>query len=199
MWPEPGGVLRYGIPNFKMNKELLESKLSSLQKLGINFVNNTKIGVDITLKELHLDHGYDVIFIGTGAGVGNLMRLEGEELQHVYQATDFLVRGNLKPYELPPGQQEQPYIGKNVVVVGGGDTSMDCVRTAIRLGAERVICVYRRTENEMLGRAEERIHAKEEGVKFLYLTTPVRFIGDENGQVKQVELCLLYTSDAADE
>tara|TARA_Y100000996_G_scaffold228930_2_gene180092 strand:- start:2819 stop:4285 length:1467 start_codon:yes stop_codon:yes gene_type:complete len=194
MWPEPGGVLRYGIPNFKMNKELLESKLSSLQKLGINFVNNTKIGVDITLKELHLDHGYDVIFIGTGAGVGNLMRLEGEELQHVYQATDFLVRGNLKPYELPPEQQEQPYIGKNVVVVGGGDTSMDCVRTAIRLGAERVICVYRRTENEMLGRAEERIHAKEEGVKFLYLTTPVRFIGDENGQVKQVELIRMELS-----
>ena len=198
MWPEPGGVLRYGIPNFKMKKELLEEKLTSLRALGVEFVSNTKIGTDVTLEELHDDLDHDVIFVGTGAGVGNLMRIEGEELGNIYQATDFLVRGNLAPEELPEGQRERPYIGKNVVVVGGGDTSMDCVRTAIRLGAERVFCVYRRTENEMLGRSEERTHAREEGVKFLYLTTPLRFIGDKDGNVESVELIRMELSEPDD-
>jgi glutamate synthase (NADPH/NADH) small chain len=195
MWPEPGGVLRYGIPNFKMKKELLDEKLVALRKLGVEFVNNTKIGTDVTLQELHDDLGFDVIFVGTGAGVGNLMKLEGEELGHVYQATDFLVRGNLEPEELPEGQRERPYVGSQMVVVGGGDTSMDCVRTAVRLGAEHVTCVYRRTEREMLGRAEERVHAREEGVEFAYLTTPLRFLGDEDGNVKAVELIKMELSE----
>lgn len=196
MWPEPGGVLRYGIPNFKMKKELLEEKLESLRALGIQFVSNTKIGTDITFERLHDELGCDVIFVGTGAGVGNLMQIRGEELRHIYQATDFLVRGNLEPNELPEEQQEPPVVGKQAVIIGGGDTSMDCVRTAIRLGAERVICVYRRTELEMLGRAEERIHAREEGVKFLYLTTPLRFLGDEDGNVIAVELIRMELSEA---
>ena len=195
MWPEPGGVLRYGIPNFKMKKELLEEKLDALRAMGVEFINNTRIGTDVTLEELHDDVGYDVIFIGTGAGVGNVMRLEGEELGNVYQATDFLVRGNLEPEELPEDQRERPNVGTNVVVVGGGDTSMDCVRTAVRLGAEDVTCVYRRTENEMLGRAEERTHAREESVVFSYLTTPVRFIGDADGNVAEVELVKMELSD----
>ena len=188
MWPEPGGVLRYGIPNFKMSKEILEGKLQALRDMGVKFVNNTRIGKDVSLAELHERDGFDAIFIGTGAGVGNALRLEGEELTHVYQATDFLVRGNLRPDELPEGQREKPYIGTDVVVVGGGDTSMDCVRTAIRLGAQNVTCVYRRTEKEMLGRAEERNHAKEEGVTFSYLTTPLRFVGDAEGNVSGAEM-----------
>ncbi len=188
MWPEPGGVLRYGIPNFKMSKEILEGKLQALRDMGVRFVNNTRIGKDVSLAELHDRDGFDAIFIGTGAGVGNALRLEGEELTHVYQATDFLVRGNLRPDELPEGQREKPYIGTDVVVIGGGDTSMDCVRTAIRLGAENVTCVYRRTEKEMLGRSEERNHAKEEGVTFAYLTTPLRFVGDAEGNVAGAEM-----------
>ncbi len=188
LWPEPGGVLRYGIPNFKMNKALLEEKLAALRELGIAFVNNTKIGTDVSLQELHERDGFDVIFVGTGAGVGNELRTEGEELENVYQATDFLVRGNLEDHELPEDQRGLPHIGTDVVVVGGGDTSMDCVRTAIRLGAERVTCVYRRTEKEMLGRAEERVHAREEGVEFAYLTTPTRFLGDDEDRVAAVEL-----------
>ncbi len=188
MWPEPGGVLRYGIPSFKMSKQILEEKLASLREMGIKFVNNTRIGRDVSLTELHERDGFDVVFIGTGAGVGNALRAEGEDLVNVYQATDFLVRGNLRPEELPEDQRERPYVGTDVVVVGGGDTSMDCVRTAIRLGAERVTCVYRRTEKEMLGRAEERVHAREEGVEFAYLTTPLRFVGDAEGKVQSVDM-----------
>ncbi|MDA0270476.1 MAG: NAD(P)-dependent oxidoreductase [Chloroflexi bacterium] len=188
MWPEPGGVLRYGIPNFKMSKQILDEKLQSLRDQGITFVNNTKIGTDVTLDQLHNDQKFDVIFIGTGAGVGNPLRVEGEELKNVYPATDFLVRGNLSPEELPSHLREKPFVGTDVVVIGGGDTSMDCVRTAVRLGARQVTCVYRRTEAEMLGRAEERTHAREEGVTFAYLTTPVRFVGDADGNVQGVEL-----------
>jgi len=188
LWPEPGGVLRYGIPNFKMSKTILEEKLDALRAMGVTFVNNTRIGHDVPLEELHDRDGFDVIFIGTGAGVGNRLRTEGEDLAHVYQATDFLVRGNLDARELPEGQRERPFVGQDVVVVGGGDTSMDCVRTAKRLGAQRVTCVYRRTEREMLGRAEERMHAREEGIEFAYLTTPTRFLGDAAGNVTGVEL-----------
>jgi glutamate synthase (NADPH/NADH) small chain len=189
MWPEPGGVLRYGIPNFKMKKDLLEEKLTSLRALGFEFVSNTRIGTDITFERLHDELGFDVVFVGTGVGVGNLMQIQGEELGNIYQATDFLVCGNLEPHELPEEQREPPYVGKQAVIIGGRDTSMDCVRTAIRLGAERVICVYRRTENEMLGRSEERTHAR------LYLTTPLRFIGDAAGNVTSVELIRMELSE----
>ena len=187
-WPEPGGVLRYGIPNFKMSKAILEKKLGALRSMGVRFVNNTNIDGGGALRDLHERDGFDVIFVGTGAGVGNRLRTEGEDLANVYQATDFLVRGNLEPHELPEGERDRPEVGDDVVVVGGGDTSMDCVRTAVRLGAKRVTCVYRRTEREMLGRAEERVHAREEGVYFAYLTTPTRFLGDDDGRVRAVEL-----------
>jgi len=188
LWPEPGGVLRYGIPNFKMSKQILEEKLASLRDMGVRFVNNTRIGADVTLKQLHEDHGFDAVFIGTGAGIGNQLKVPGEELRGVYQATDFLIRGNLSPDELPATLRERPEIGTDVVVIGGGDTSMDCVRTGIRLGAKNVTCVYRRTEAEMLGRREERVHAREEGVTFAYLTTPTRFIGDDEGNITGVEM-----------
>jgi glutamate synthase (NADPH/NADH) small chain len=184
-WPEPGGVLLYGIPNFKMRKEILEEKLAFLRSLGIEFVCNTRIGSDVTVDDLFRD-GYQAVFIGTGAGVGGRMRIPGEELGEVYQATEFLVRGNLQPHQLPQDMREPLPIGKHVLVVGGGDTSMDCVRTAVRLGAESVTCMYRRTEHEQKGREEERRHAREEGVQFQYLTVPTRFIGD-NGRVTAAE------------
>ena len=188
-WPEPGGVLLYGIPNFKMRKEILSEKLESLERMGVQFVNGTRVGPDIALEELHDRDGFDAIFLGIGAWIGGKLGIPGEEqLEHVYMATDFLVRGNLEPEQLPEGQDELPHTGDDVVVIGGGDTSMDCVRTAVRLGARTVTCVYRRTEAEMLGRIEERIHAREEGVVFEYLTTPTRLIGDDEGRLVAIEL-----------
>jgi len=184
-WPEPGGVLLYGIPNFKMRKEILAQKLDFLRSIGIEFVCNTWIGRDVTIDDL-FSRGYHAVFVGTGAGVGGQMRIPGEELAGVYQATEFLVRGNLEPHQLPEQMREPLPLGRHVLVVGGGDTSMDCVRTAVRLGAQSVTCMYRRTEHEQKGREEERRHAREEGVQFQYLTAPTRFAG-ENGHVSAAE------------
>ena len=192
-WPEPGGVLLYGIPNFKMRKEILDEKLAFLRNLGIEFVCNTRIGSDVTVDGLFRD-GYHAVFIGTGAGIGGQMRIPGEELGEIYQATEFLVRGNLQPHQLPQEMRDPLPIGKHVLVVGGGDTSMDCVRTAIRLGAESVTCMYRRTEHEQKGREEERRHAREEGVQFQYLTVPTRFLGD-NGRVTAAECVRMRLGD----
>jgi glutamate synthase (NADPH/NADH) small chain len=185
-WPEPGGVLVYGIPNFKMKKEIVDAKIEFLTRIGVEFVVNTWIGRGKGIDQL-LDDGYDAIFLGTGAGLGNALKIPGEDdYSGIYAATDFLVRGNLRPEQLPEGQREPLDVGRKVVVIGGGDTSMDCVRTAVRLGAGEVTCVYRRTEAEMLGRAEERKNAREEGVRFEYLTAPLRFVG-EDGKVTGVE------------
>jgi glutamate synthase (NADPH/NADH) small chain len=178
-WPEPGGVLLYGIPNFKMRKEILQDKLDYLRKIGVEFVCNTQIGREVTIDDLIDKEGFDAVFVGTGAGVGGSMRIDGEELEGVYQATEFLVRGNLEPPLLPEGMREPIPVDGNVIVVGGGDTAMDCVRTAIRLGAENVTCMYRRTEFEQKGREEERLHAQEEGAQFMYLTVPIRLTGDD--------------------
>jgi glutamate synthase (NADPH/NADH) small chain len=186
-WPVPGGVLLYGIPNFKMRKEILQDKLEFMERMGIEFVCNTMIGKDVTVDQMMNEQGYDAVFLGTGAPVGGQMRIEGEDLANVYQATEYLVRGNLEPEQLPEAMREPlDCAGKKVLVVGGGDTSMDCVRTAIRLGAAKVTCMYRRTEAEQKGREEERKHAREEGVEFNYLTVPVRFTG-ENGVVNAAQ------------
>ena len=184
-WPEPGGVLLYGIPNFKMSKRILDDKVEFLRKLGVEFVGNTWIGRDVTVDQL-FDQGFDSVFMGTGASLGGKLAIPGEDLAGIYSATEFLVRGNLRPEQLPENMRDPLVIGDDVVVIGGGDTSMDCVRTAIRLGAKNVTCVYRRTEAEMLGREEERKHAKEEGVQFLFQTIPLRFIG-EDGHVTGLE------------
>jgi glutamate synthase (NADPH/NADH) small chain len=185
-WPEPGGVLVYGIPNFKMRKSIVDEYLAYLEALGVKFLCNTYVGRDITIGDM-LDGDFDAVFLGTGAGVGNEMGIEGENLKGVHKATDFLVRGNLTPEQLPEHLREPLPPPANVVVIGGGDTSMDCVRTAVRLGAREVTCVYRRTEAEMLGRGEERKNAREEGVRFEMLTLPTRIIGDESGHVTAVE------------
>jgi glutamate synthase (NADPH/NADH) small chain len=185
-WPEPGGVLLYGIPNFKLSKEVLQDKLAYLDKLGVGFVGNTWVGKDVTIDDL-FTQGFDAVFVGTGAGLGGQLAIPGEEYAGIYAATEFLVRGNLRPEQLPEQMRGGLDVGKNTVVIGGGDTSMDCVRTAVRLGAEHVTCVYRRTEAEMLGRQEERQHARQEGVNFQFLTIPLRFIGDENGHVTGLE------------
>jgi glutamate synthase (NADPH/NADH) small chain len=185
-WPEPGGILLYGIPNFKLSKEVLQDKLKYLDKLGVGFVGNTWIGKDVTIDDLFAQ-GFHAVFVGTGAGLGGQLAIPGEEHAGIFAATEYLVRGNLAPEQLPEQMREPLTVGDNVVVIGGGDTSMDCVRTAVRLGATHVTCVYRRTETEMLGRQEEREHARQEGVKFQFLTIPLRFIGDDDGHVTGVE------------
>ena len=184
-WPEPGGILLYGIPNFKLSKEVLQDKMEYLRRLGVEFVGNTWVGKDVTVDDLFAQ-GFNAVFVGTGAGLGGQLAIPGEDMEGIYSATEFLVRGNLRPEQLPEHMREPIPVGKDMVVIGGGDTSMDCVRTAVRLGFERVTCVYRRTESEMLGRTEERQHAREEGVQFQFLTIPLRFIG-EGGHVTGVE------------
>jgi glutamate synthase (NADPH/NADH) small chain len=197
-WPVPGGVLLYGIPNFKMRKEILDYKIEWLEKLGVEFRCGTKVGEDVTVDSLFED-GADAVFLGTGAPVGGQMRIDGEELENVFQATEFLVRGNLEPEQLPAAMRRPLDVsGKRVLVVGGGDTSMDCVRTAIRLGAPEVTCMYRRTEAEQKGREEERQNAREEGTEFMYLTVPHQFTGDGNGRVTKAE-CRRMQLGAPDE
>lgn len=182
-WPKAGGVLRYGIPNFKTAKAIVDEKISALEAAGIEFRCGVRVGVDVTWDDLT---AYDAVFIGHGAGLGKSLPLDGEKLDHVYSATAFLVRANLADDALPVGGRGRPDIGANVVVLGGGDTSMDCVRSAVRLGAGNVTLLYRRSENEMMGRKEERRHAREEGVNFEYLTTPVKLLS-QDGAVTGVE------------
>jgi glutamate synthase (NADPH/NADH) small chain len=184
-WPEPGGVLLYGIPNFKMKKQILNDYLNHLWDIGIKFVGNTFIGRDITIDQL-FDQGYHAVFLGHGASLGNQLDVPGADLPGVMMATDFLVRGNLRDEQLPGFMQEPLSVGDKVLVIGGGDTSMDCVRTAVRLGAKEVSCVYRRTEVEQLGREEERVHAREEGVRFEYLAAPLEMDAGDDGRVARV-------------
>ncbi len=188
-WPLPGGVLRYGIPNFKLEKRIIDEMLERLQRLPIEFVMNTRVGAGerITIDGL-IDDGYHAVFVAHGASLGNPLEVEGSELAGVYQATEFLARGNLPPNELPDSMREPLHAGRRVVIVGGGDTSMDCARTAVRLGAREVTLVYRRTEKEMIGREEERQHAREEGVRLEFLAAPVKLLGTPSGRVRAVEL-----------
>jgi glutamate synthase (NADPH/NADH) small chain len=188
-WPQPGGVLRYGIPGFKLEKNIVDDWLERLENLPVEFRMNTRVGAgeEITIESL-LDGGYDAVFLGHGASVGNPLDVEGADLAGVYQATEFLARGNLRPDELPETMRRPMQAGRRVVIIGGGDTSMDCSRTAVRLGASDVTLVYRRTEKEMIGREEERQHAREESVRFEFLCAPVQFIGTAAGRVRAVEL-----------
>jgi len=185
-WPAPGGVMRYGIPQFKMDHHVVDDKIDYLKVLGVEFRFNTTIGKDIGIDEL-VEQGYETVFLGVGAGVGVEFKVPGADLAGVYSATPFLIRGNVEEEKRPPDLKEPPSIGDRVAVIGGGDTAMDCVRTSVRLGAAEVICVYRRTEAEMPGNERDRQFAKEEGVDFHWLTQPVRLIGDDDGRVAAME------------
>jgi glutamate synthase (NADPH/NADH) small chain len=179
--PSGGGLLTYGIPSFKLDKSIVQWKIDWLRELDIEFVFNMRVGEDITLDSLIAQEGYDAVFLGTGAGVEATMNIPGEsELGRVHKSIDFLTRANLPAELLPPAKREPLTVGKRVAVIGGGDTATDCLRTAIRLGAEDVICYYRRTEVEMPGNTDERHHAEEEGAQIIYLTAPVAFL-DRSG------------------
>jgi glutamate synthase (NADPH/NADH) small chain len=187
--PAPGGLLTYGIPNFKLPKEVVCARWNDLHAAGVEFVPNTYIGKDKTIDDL-FNEGYDAIFVGVGVGIDAPMEAPGEDLPGVMGATEFLIRGNVDQEQvLPPGMGGVPDVGKKVVVIGGGDTASDCLRTALRLGAEEVTCLYRRTLREMPGGAHDRELAREEGAIYQFLIQPIRFIPGENGRLAQVE-CL---------
>jgi glutamate synthase (NADPH/NADH) small chain len=178
-WPQPGGLLMYGIPAFKLDKSIVEWRANRLKDLGAKFVCNTRVGEDITVDEI-LEQGTDAMFLGVGTGVEASLDVPGEKLDNVFSSTYFLVRANVDPTLLPKDMPELPDVGKRVAVIGGGDTATDCLRTALRLGAEEVVCYYRRTENEMPGSRKELQLALDEGATVEYLTAPVEFL-DEDG------------------
>lgn len=196
---DSGGVLRYGIPEFRLPVVVLDREMEALKNLGIKFVFNYLIGRTKTIEDL-LGEGFEAIFVGTGAGLPTFPGVEGENLNNIYSANEFLVRINLMNAFLFPEYDTPVHKGKNVVVIGGGNTAMDSVRTAKRIGAESVKLVYRRTQNEMPARLEERKHALEEGIEFIELTAPKKFIADDKGFVKAVECVKMQLTepDASD-
>ena len=181
-WPRTGGVLRYGIPTFKQNKPAIDRKFADLAALGVEVRTNTRVGQDVDFAALTAE--YDAVFVGIGAQTGTSLGIPGEDAARVLSATNFLVRCNLAPDELPEAMRAPLGSPRRVVVVGGGDTSMDCVRSARRLGAEEVTLVYRRTAAEMQGRTEERMHATEEGVHFEYLAAPLAVLLGDAGEAR---------------
>jgi glutamate synthase (NADPH/NADH) small chain len=178
---DTGGVLRYGIPEFRLPKRIVDIEVERLKNLGVEIECNVVVGKTVTLEELREE--FDAVFIGNGAGLPIMLNIDGENLKGVYSANEYLTRVNL----MAAWREDVPtpiIHGKRVAVIGGGNTAMDAVRTSKRLGAERSIIVYRRTEVEMPARNEEIQHAKEEGIEFILLASPIEILGDENGWVK---------------
>jgi len=182
---QPGGVLVYGIPEFRLPKEIVFREVDYLRKLGVNIYTESVIGLVKTIDELEQE--YDAIFLGTGAGLPWFLEVPGENLNGIYSANEYLTRANLmKAYDFP--RYKTPIIkGKRVATVGGGNVAMDCARTALRLGAEKSIIIYRRAKEQLPARAEEIHHAEQEGVIFQLLSNPAAFHGDENNWVKEAE------------
>lgn len=183
----PGGVLIYGIPEFRLPKAIVGYEIDGLREMGVEIVTNRVIGTAETVNEL-LSGGYDAVFIATGAGLPLFLDIPGENLQGVYSANEYLTRANLmKAYRFP--EYDTPIVrGEHIAVVGGGNVAMDSARMALRLGSKKVYLIYRRSRTEMPARVEEVHHAEEEGIEFMLLTNPVRFIGDEKARVNAVEL-----------
>lgn len=194
----PGGVLKYGIPEFRLPKELVNEEIETVKKMGVEIQSDMVIGKVLTLQELREDFGFDAVFVGSGAGLPNFMKMPGENLKGVYSANEFLTRVNLmRAYNFP--HCDTPInVGKNAAVVGGGNVAMDAARSAKRLGAENVYIVYRRSETEMPARLEEVHHAREEGIIFKMLTNPKQVLGDEAGWVSGLE-CVEMTLGEPDE
>lgn len=190
----PGGVLSYGIPEFRLPKKIVKKEIENLKKMGVTIKTNVVIGNSITVDELFSEENFKAVFIGSGAGLPKFMNIEGENLNGVYSANEFLTRINLmKAYE--KDSQTPIYKAKKVAVVGGGNVAMDAARCAKRLGAEKVYIIYRRSEEEMPARLEEIEHAKEEGIELKLLTNPIKINGDENFFVKDIECVKMKLSD----
>jgi len=183
---KPGGVLVYGIPEFRLPKEIVFSEVNFLERLGVKVECNVVVGRTITVDEL-FQEGFDAVFIGVGAGLPKFMGIPGENLIGVYSANEYLTRSNLMKAYLFPEYDTPIKKGKDVAVIGGGNVAMDAARTAMRLGADRVRIVYRRSREEMPARLAEIHHAEEEGIEFHLLTAPTRFLGDEHGRLVGME------------
>lgn len=183
---EIGGVLKYGIPEFRLPNHIVDVEIGNLKKMGVKFVTNFIVGMTESIEDLKKE-GFKGFYVASGAGLPNFMNIPGENANGVLSSNEYLTRVNLMGAD-NEFSDTPVYRGKNVVVVGGGNTAMDSVRTAKRLGAERAMIVYRRSEEEMPARLEEVKHAKEEGCEFITLTNPVEYIADEKGRVKQVRV-----------
>ncbi len=183
---EIGGVLKYGIPEFRLPNAIVDVEINNLRKMGVNFIKDCIIGKTITIKDLE-EQGYKAIFVASGAGLPNFMNIPGENSINIMSSNEYLTRVNLMDASNPDADTPINF-AKSVMVVGGGNTAMDSCRTAKRLGAEHVFIAYRRSEAEMPARLEEVKHAKEEGIEFLTLHNPIEYIADEKGAVCQVKL-----------
>ena len=183
---EIGGVLKYGIPEFRLPNSVVDQEIEGLRQLGVDFKTDVIIGKTLTIDDLKAE-GYQGIFVGSGAGLPRFMGIPGENLNGVLSCNEYLTRVNLM--DASSEESDTPVLrAKNVAVIGGGNTAMDAVRTAKRLGAERAMIIYRRSEEEMPARIEEVRHAKEEGIEFLTLHNPIEYHADENGRVKEAVL-----------
>jgi len=181
---KPGGVLMYGIPEFRLPKAIVEDEIAELVKLGVKIELNQVIGQTIIIDELLNEDNFSAVFVGVGAGLPMFLGLPGEFLNGVYSANEYLTRSNLMKAYLFPETDTPIARGKHVCVIGGGNVAMDAARTALRLGAESVKIVYRRSKAELPARADEIHHAEEEGIEFLFLTNPQQYIGDEQGKIR---------------
>lgn len=185
---EIGGVLVYGIPEFRLPKSIVRQEVDNLRRMGVEFETNVVVGKTVTIDELMQEEGYDAVFVCTGAGLPQFLDIPGEHLNGVYSANEFLTRVNLlRAYKEEADAPIYDCRGRDVVVVGGGNTALDAVRTALRLGAKTASIFYRRTEAEMPARSEEVAHAKAEGVSFEYLVNPIELLGDEKGWLQAVK------------
>jgi glutamate synthase (NADPH/NADH) small chain len=184
--PQPGGLLLYGIPNFKLDKDVVFDRIEEILRMGVKFIGSTFIGKDKTIDDL-FEEGFDSVYVAVGTWIDAPMDIPGEDLPGVYKGTEYLIRNNVCEELFPLDMTMETIKGKKIVVIGGGDTATDCLRTAARMEADSVTCVYRRTENEMPGSAKDRKLAKEEGADYQFLTQPVKFIAGEDGNLAQVE------------
>jgi glutamate synthase (NADPH) small chain len=181
---EPGGVLKYGIPDFRLPNEVIDVEIDKLRKLGVRFECNTLVGRLFTIEQMIGEMGFHAVFIGTGAGYPSFMGIPGESLNGVSSANELLTRCNLMRARDFPDYDTPLQPGKRVAVIGAGNTAMDALRVSLRLGAEKVFCIYRRSKTEAPARAEEIHHAEEEGVEFHWLTSPVEVLGDAEKRVR---------------
>ena len=182
----PGGVLRYGIPDFRLPNAVIDAEIEKLKSFGVKFECNTMVGRLFTIEQMNEEMGFDAVFVGVGAGYPTMLNVPGDSLNSVLSANELLTRCNLmRARDYPDFDTPMP-IGKHVAVVGAGNTAMDAMRVAVRLGAEKVYCVYRRSRTEAPARAEELHHAELEGVYFHFLTAPVAVLDDEHGSVRGV-------------
>jgi len=182
----PGGVLRYGIPEFRLPNSVVDAEIGNVEALGVEIKCNTLVGRLFTIEQMVGEMGFDAVFIGTGAGTPRFMDIPGENLNGVLSANELLTRCNLMGAGHFPDYDTPLQIGRRVAVIGAGNTAMDAMRVSLRLGAEEVHCVYRRTDAECPARLEELHHAQEEGIEFHWLTAPVELLGDENNHVRTI-------------